>query len=311
MGLPRELRDQICTYIISTTNSLPDITKSTDELTASRVRYTTPSLRAGNLEVLHLPESTAPLLQINKQLRAETLSNMESLARKPLKYSLDLISLNQAIILPTWISVPVDATRVDTLDITVRISGAYDQAKLPQPSEYYLDFWDRDGIIFAMRCQLYAVLERFIRVGPGGETGSATTHRHVTVGCLRFDVQTTPNVVNKRFGVSLDLDHWLTDGAGEDVLYPEFLAGRINGMVGLLLTDVLHGWFSCGKILYEHVDEVVVCRDGVQLMSWDIAEFLRAAMWFPGHEGSKEQFEKYKEDTWRVREERGLKALDY
>ena len=185
MTLPRELRDQICHYIIQLPQQeRPALDQMFDQLTHGRkslkAKNTPPARNALPVKdtVLGLPASlvpnTAPLLRVNRQLHAETLENVKVL--QACVYELDVIVLDEILLLPTWIHVPHFATRLDRVCATFRISGRYDEANdgygdescgIP-PGPYrrwnsYKGFRASDGGGLAMSWQIYSLLERFSR----------------------------------------------------------------------------------------------------------------------------------------------------
>lgn len=74
------------------------------------------------------------------------------------------------------------------------------------------------------------------------------------------------------------------------------------------MSDDNYEWFTYGQILYEHLDEFIVCKDGAEVGRWDVAECLRArevdSPYF-----SQQQMEEYKDEAWKLRKLRGLKVL--
>ena len=69
-----------------------------------------------------------------------------------------------------------------------------------------------------------------------------------------------------------------------------------------------HEWFEYGRILYEHVDEVVILKDGEKLETLDVANMLQAVMG-PKKYLTQQRLDTYREEAWRVREETGSTVL--
>ncbi|KAF3045968.1 hypothetical protein E8E12_009341 [Didymella heteroderae] len=321
LDIPRELRDQVCFYVLLSSSATaqpgasqtPDTNSSFEKLTGSRSIYENPRLRAWSRVVLYDPANSRimppSLLLVNKQLHYETLSNLELIAKHP-NCSMDLIMVDEVVLLPTWTHVPYrHATKFDTVDVTFRISGAYDKKK-KYPFDSYKGFRIGDGAGPAMGWQIYAVLERFIRAGTNAEMRTPDAHLHVTARTIRVDVQTPPGVDPRRFtrrprsGYGRRMQN-----NGADVLDPEFLASYVKGQVGGLLRSASHEWFTYGQILYEHLDEVIVCKDGTEIGRWDVAECLDARQ-VESKYFSREEMEEYKRKAWELRRSRGLKMLD-
>src|SRR5689334_11526060 len=132
MKLPRELRDEIYNLVLTAEIEWPDVTEPFDELIRERLQYKKPRLEAICKVVLYSPGAASSnnlsLLLVNRQMHAETLENLEMIAYHP-SYSLDIIVLDEVLLLPTWLSVPVNTTSIDTVSVTFRISGSYDARK--------------------------------------------------------------------------------------------------------------------------------------------------------------------------------------
>jgi hypothetical protein len=323
MDIPRELRDQICIYAIHTPTAPPDLTQSFEQLVESRVQHRNPTLRAWSDIVLYPTNSqsleSTSLLLVNHQLHSETLSNLALVANPP-TYSLDIILLDEILLLPTWTNLPTSSTHIDTVNVTLRISGSYDpqkqfNRKTKTKGPYarfnrYKGFAGGDGAGPAMSWQIYSVLERFIKAGPRGETESADTNRHFTAKCIRIDVQTPEGIAAEQFGLPVSRRYRGRNKEVEvHVLDPEYLSQFVKDDLNGLLGGYDSEWFSYGKILLEHLDEIVLCKDGVEFMRWDIAERLRDREVGTRYL-SKEGIQKYKEETWKLRKARGLRVLD-
>jgi hypothetical protein len=339
MTLPRELRDQICGYIIQfPQQKRPALDQTFDQLTQGRKSLKRPKDSGpGNNTVLNLPDgpvpNTAHLLRVNRQLHAETLENVKFL--QACVYELDVIILDEILLLPTWIRVPRFATRLDRVCTTFRIAGRYDRANedhgdenrgIP-PGAYrrwnsYKGFRGGDGGGPAMSWQIYSILEGFskycqcerehsadlihlVRMGPAGKDGDANNDRHISIKTLDINVETPP-------GVNPDELRPPRSGgaryyhASDSVLDPRYLADFIAKNIRDLLGSGDATWFMYGKILYEHIDTVIVRQDGEELERFDVAERLKH---FGGYSPSRNlmmSYEGYKTIAWKRRASRGL-----
>ena len=318
MELPRELRDQICNLILIAESERPDITASFDQLTEGRVHYKNPKLDAICKVVLYVPgaapNNNLSLLLVDRQLHLETRENLKVIARRP-SYSLDIVVLDEILLLPTWLHVPVTSTRLDTMDVTFRISGSYNARKefdveMNRNGPYarwgrYKGFQGGDGGPPAMSWQVYAVLERFVKVGPAGDIEGRSVNKHFTVKCMRIDFQTPAGVPHDRLGPPLSGSS--SFGGRKDVrgrvLDPGYLADYVAKDLGCMLRLSDGTWFRCGQILYEHLDELVLYKDGKEFRRWDIAEQLRNLE-------DSSSVKKYRPLAWQKRRERGLKRYD-
>lgn len=315
MKLPLELRNQICISVLATENERPDTTKAFEELISGRVQYETPRLEVGCQVVLYLPEGAInnipSLLLVNRQLHAETMANLDFIAAKRPSYCLDVVVLDEILLLPTWLSVPFITTNLDTVNITFRISGSYDARKefdieMNRRGPYakwahFKGFRSCKGES-AMRFQVCAVLERFVRVGPAGEVENEFEHKHFTAKCMKIDFQTPPDIPLERLGSPISGRGFFGGDKNSRgrVLDPDVLARFVADDLRDMLTVQDGPALNYSEILFEHLDELVLFRDGKEFERWDIAEQLR----------DLEDREWMKEYTWQIRRGRGLKCLD-
>ncbi|KAJ4377593.1 hypothetical protein N0V83_000420 [Neocucurbitaria cava] len=306
MVLPRELRDKICTYVLfSQTNECPDLNQTFEQLLANRTCYDKPRLKSWlDLTMSHPGDTLSNatnLLLVNHQLHAETLENIKRYG-KSITYDLDIILLDEILLLPTWTHVPILTTHLEEVNVTFRISGKYDAAKElpgrkrkdddPAPGPYahfgrWKGFRIGCGAGYAMGWQIYSILERFIRAGPTGNGTAADEHRHIAVKTLNINVETLADIDPARFG--------------------PHLINFLEGNIGSLLYGTNHEWFEYGQILYEHVDEVVVLKDGEELRRFDVAAMLESVVSIDKYL-TQERLDSYKESTWMARRKRDLKA---
>lgn len=327
MTIPRELRDQICTHVIQFQHlARPSLTQTFDELVAHRSILGAPKLGGWCKTVLYHPEdavaNASSLLRVNRQLRAETLENIKRL--KSCVYVLDVIILDEILPLPTWISVPFYTTNVEQINTTFRISGYYDKMKEPHgengdlvsgpyaPFGHYKGFQGGNGAGPAFHWQIYSILERVIKVGPLGELsgkGAENEHRHVTVKTIDINIETPSGIDASRFGAPVSgIFRRRNTDIEDSVLDPKYLADVISRNITDLLVCTNHEWFNYAKVLYEHVDTVVVRLDGEASMRLDVAEWLEWVDGFQEHHLSKVALGEYKAKAWKLRRERGLKV---
>lgn len=312
MDLPRELRDQIWTHVLLTPATPPDLSQSFHALLEGRVK-TSARFRKSLGGVFYSAQPSAhpsvPLLLLNKQLHQETLSTLHHLEQRP-SCHMDLIIADEMALLPTWTRLPFSrTTALDTVDVSFRIAGAYERKKnyegLPR------GFSGGDGGGPWMSFYLHHLLERFVYTGPGREDEVTDANRHVTAKCLRIDVQTPAGIDPSRFGTAqTGFGPWKIGRRPEaDVLGPEWLATFTGRYVSNLLRLTVGGWDKYGNLLFEHLDEVVVCLDGVERERWDVAECLRLRD-TSEYDGQSERLVEGKKAIWKARRERGLKVFD-
>jgi hypothetical protein len=323
--VPRELRDQILEYVIQAhQNEPPALEQTFEELTQRREILSNPRLGSWCHTVLNIPESvtanTTSLLLVNRQLYTETLANIKRLHVHA--YKLDVVILDEILPLLTWLHVPLISTRLDRVDVNFRISGCYDRNKEGRRGRKEEDFsvglYDRYphykgfsigcGAGPAMGWQIYSIFERFIKAGPRGEIENELENCHMVVKTLHVNIETPQDVDPALFGPPRSSHHGrqIPDAS---VLNPRYLARFIEQDIDGLLKSGDSEWFSYGKLLYEHVDVVVMSLDGKESATFDIATKLKYVDGFDDRRMSKEALEEYKSVTWEKRRERGLKVL--
>jgi hypothetical protein len=324
--IPRELRDQILGYVIqSHQNDPPKLDQTFEELTQHRKILLNPSLNSWCNTVLNISESVVAnattLLLVNRQLHAETLASINRLSARVCE--LDIIILDEILPLLTWLHVPILTTSLDNVNVNFRISGSFDTSKERVrkqkknddiPEKPYARYPDYKGFRIgcgagpAMGWQIYSILERFIKVGPVGECSEKQCHRHMTVKTLNINVE-TPRDVDPTLFRSPRISGFSRDESDEgSVLDPSYLADFIANDINALLSGRDPDWFPYGKILYEHVDTVVISLDGKELQRFGVATRLMLVEGFDERYISNEVLAEYKKATWEKRRERGLKV---
>ncbi|CAO2647300.1 Nn.00g082220.m01.CDS01 [Neocucurbitaria sp. VM-36] len=313
MTLPRELRDKICIHaLFAQTSEQPALNQPFEQLLNNRTIYARPRLQSWtNNAHSHLEDTICNATNILLRTSSST-------------YDLDVILLHEIVLLPTWTYVPFLSTRLEEVNATFRISGSYNEKnELPRRKKTeddpplglyvrfgrYKGFRGGDGAGPAVGWQIYSILERFIRVGPTRICTEVDAHRHIVIRTLNINIETPPDVDVARFcHPRSGLGGWYRNTERDndkDTLDPDYLASFIIGNISGLLSGVHHEWFEYGQILYEHVDEVVILKDGEKLETFDVANMLQAVV---GQEKylTQQRLDTYREFAWRVREERGL-----
>jgi hypothetical protein len=326
LNIPRELRDHILHYVIlAQQNEAPPLDQSFTNLVQEREILRNPKLRAWSTTVLYqtatvIPNATS-LLLVNRQIHVEALENIKRLEAR--QYDLDVIILDEILPLPTWLRVPVHTTtNLDAVNVTFRIAGRYDVEKEHGPGGakgpydaygFYKGFQCGDGAGPAMGWQIYGILERFIKAGPVGKLNDEDlhNHRHLTVKTIDINVETPPNADPSTFGSPLSANFMSSDQQSQiSVLDPEHLAYFIAHNMNDLLCGGNKEWFEYGKILYEHVDFIVISCDEEEIRKLNVAVRLKNLGGFEERHVSEKALEEYKADTWAKRKERGLRVLD-
>jgi hypothetical protein len=129
--IPRELRDQICEYVIlAPTREPPGLDQSFEQLIDGYVTYKRlePDITTGAAYRPQAIVSNADnLLLVNQQLRTETAESLKRI--KNITYEFDIIIADEVIPVATWTCIPVLTTKVEQLNATFRISGSYNYSK--------------------------------------------------------------------------------------------------------------------------------------------------------------------------------------
>ncbi|CAI6338148.1 unnamed protein product [Periconia digitata] len=326
MELPQEVRDQICgEVLLSPTAEAPDLGLSYKAMIEGRKSYNWPETSGRDSSrycIRYLPSASTtvatctPLLLVNHQLYAETMANLSATPQSS-TYDLDLIVLDERLLCPTWLRVPVLTNNVDQVNVQLRVAGCH-----PKNVEEYrgIDIGTRslfargDGGPSLMVWCFYAVLVRFLRVGPTGECQSNRKHRSIVLKTLDIDVRTPPNI---------DPSHFVKPGSSRkrsaskdigSVVDPDYLARFLTGYIEYLL-NMDHHAAPYGKIFYILMNEIVLRRDGKVVERINIASRIPKLAYNNGrpyhpYEGSSEKnlndFAEWKARAIEYRKQRGL-----
>ncbi|KAF2798874.1 hypothetical protein K505DRAFT_321589 [Melanomma pulvis-pyrius CBS 109.77] len=318
LSLPREIRDKICTYaILAPRNEPAPLTTSIPDLLLERRHLEHPRLSAwGNLSTVkyrpdNIVASSTPLLLVNHQLYAETISNLR-LIPGARTYDLDIIVLDEILLVPTWLLVPVLDVHVDRLNVTFRIAGRYNHQDRYQEYGRYKGFAIGDGAGPALSWHIYSLLERFFKVGPIGECNEETKDRNVTIKTLEINIETPSDVAPSRFmpPKSGHRRRKSEDDEPDDaVLDPEYFIDFVTRNVRWMLKMDYHS-ANYGKIFYEYMDRIIVRRDGEVELECDLAERFRDLKFTDSFWRNQIQFDRWKEQATKKRRAWGLRVLE-
>ena len=272
--IPQELRDKIIEVVLlSPSNPALEITDD-----VFKWEFDSRDTHGQNLNVTSWTRSTgiayqawstrafvttsAPLLLLNRRFHAETTACLQRLrpAQKH-AYDLDVVLVNEVRLLPTWTRVPALAARVDCVRATFRIAGS---AAAPTFEGHYEGFRGGDGGGPALAWVVYGLLERFLRVGPAlGPRADVREDRNLSIRRLVIDVETPPGVDTARFGpaVTSSIRRPKNTNWAEHLLDPQYLFEFVVDQMRMLLAMSYHS-AGYGGLLYEHVGEIVITKDG-------------------------------------------------
>ncbi|KAI4949498.1 hypothetical protein J4E91_005237 [Alternaria rosae] len=306
MSLPRELRDQICEYVILSPARQPRaLNQTTEEMLDGYVTYKFPQLFVGpgaSYRPQAIVSNATKLLLVNQQLRTETMEMLEQL--RSTVYDLDIAMTDNGILAATWINVPVLSTKIEQLNVTFRLCVTNDGERLkseigdmsgapanPGPEDFFglppeQLVWD-----------FYGIFQRFTRVGPLGERENDNENRQISIKTISINVETpSPDLVQ------LGLIH-MSDQADNAMSFTSrYFLECLNWTVRQQLKG---NWEYIQNItLLEHVDDIVLYHDGNEIHRWDVAAWLAK---YPEEEMIKWRPDGKKE-AWRKRKQRGLKV---
>ncbi|KAF2269520.1 hypothetical protein CC78DRAFT_281919 [Lojkania enalia] len=277
MTLPRELRDTICAYVIlDKKNDPPPLDRTFEQMLEGRESFEAPKLRAWSSPTLikYRPDNfvatSTPLMLVNKQLHAETKSNL-GIMRDAYSYEVDIVVLDEIILIPTWLRVPVLTPHVETVKATFRISGSYmpgKQAYQGYPS--YKGFQSSNGAGAAMAWEVYSVLERFFRVGPLGSVRNSYGRRNIGIKTLDINFETPPGIEPWRFVRPRSQRSYFHLDVEGSTLSPDELRYFVDTNIMSMLS-LGHRSDGYGNMFYEHLDEIVIRKDGEECTRYDIA----------------------------------------
>ena len=161
--LPREIRDIIISLVV-TTPALPPVDATVESL-RSQLRDIKYQCWFGDNGVKYLVQmgsyrpNSAALLLTNHQLHDE----VEYLLQKAsVQYVLDVMLINERELWPTWTSIPILATQIDTVEVNFRI--------ISQGQKGWSGFSSGSGGTPRIMWSFYSLLERFLKVGSSGFT---------------------------------------------------------------------------------------------------------------------------------------------
>ncbi|KAK3080122.1 hypothetical protein LTS18_003065 [Coniosporium uncinatum] len=334
LGLPREIRDEIITFVLCSQKEPPEYQGDTssvdgfDNTGAEYADFRCQSWSTGGL-LRHSTDSNtytinaSGLLLVNRQLRAETLK----VASKSLNYSLDMFLLNEIQLLPTWTCIPLLSQQAASVTATLRYQG--------HPSGRRSGF--RGGCCGPppLVWSFYILLERFVKVGPIGpmkvekvknrKVFRKAVDRNICIKTLHIDIRTPHD-----FPENCELDPWPpTDESRERkrraryhdapvnpgkywVMHPEEVLGFLQSYLSTLLSMCYHT-AEFGALMYERVGTIEMSLDGEMREVWNLEEMLAA---FPA-EGPYQSFQKGRQahfPTWRretldMRQKSGLPVI--
>jgi len=281
LRLPQELRDLIIEFVVTSRGTAPtkiDTLRPTEEhddlnyvsrISGRGVFYSTQRHRT----------SPVALLLVNHQIHDETKGTLKRLSSSNgNKYTLDVILLNEALLFPSWTSVPPLHQNVDTLSVTFRIFGFGGSA--------FNDFMDLDGSTGPAVWRFYSLLERFLRCG-ATRSRSPNEDREFHLQILDLNVEMPADIDKSRIAPADltpdNLPKYRRDHSPHDmVMHPATLAKFIYIWVQgiLMLSDPIYA--SPGtpipkyaKLFFDRVGKIRISVDGKRKFEIDVKGMVR------------------------------------
>ncbi|KAF2498236.1 hypothetical protein BU16DRAFT_615311 [Lophium mytilinum] len=332
LSIPQELRDNIIELVLSSARLAPPTISSAE---TTRCTPAT-SGESGSpdsgfmswpygpshvwLEKSVYRSNSYPLSLTNHQLADETAAALRRLSLLSLRYELDVMIANERDLLPTWLSVPVLATKLDVVNVTFRAMGLEDEHKRSA--------WKSGctGPPVIMWC-FYYLLEHVLKRGPVGQT-SSSRDREVSIKVLDLDFvgnndyptgEGTRDELRDPYSNYFKYAH--SAGPHETKktksLRPEWLADYLDADIWNLLS-MGSSTADYGKILHERIVTIRFRVNGKIKGSLDIAHILHGLNpETPNHTFGRLPHNerlpalwKWKEETTRKRMELGFPGVD-
>jgi hypothetical protein len=303
-----ELRHKILEHVILSPQPAPH--SSTISLTDRQPNRTIPHKAwMGTSHVLYNPQnltSLLPILLVNKQLHAETLSAISRLP-STLKHSyiLDIIFYQENYLLPTWLFLPSLTTTVHKIHANIRY------IELADPNAYNTAFNGGDGSPPRLYWMFYSLMETILLSNIIGKKTQLVSVKHVVI-----DIETpedTPTMTNLRSQYEDEKRQARLEGRSvtmrpPKVYQPRKVVQAVRGGI-IRLLHMFRDAKELGKILYECLDVFTVLVDGKQHREWKMGEILRemdGGSYGRGEEDDREEFRIWKEGVIERRRLRGL-----
>ncbi|KAI1759611.1 hypothetical protein GGR53DRAFT_513049 [Hypoxylon sp. FL1150] len=321
--LPRELRDQIYTFVCLAVRDQPHPSTCRKEDRRVSKQSTSAAPIARNRVWFERRPIENPLLSmmlVNRQIYQEAQGILWRMGDLP-NCVLDVVFLKDEALWPTWLSVPKLRRNLGTVYTQFRIFHAPDHLRVDDGGDLYgSESPGPPPIVWV----LYHLLANFLRNGPIATADTNDSSGGFTVGTLILDflpasekgilplaslIQYFKEVDD--ISASADSDHdWKPSTFDESLLAAEYLAHFVRALL-LRLLNLGSLNIKYGRILYENVGDIEIWVDGHFKWCLDIPKLFSNVSFDHGmsttHMLENEQrFKHWKEATLRRRENVGL-----
>lgn len=326
LSIPRELRDQILLFVVTTARVPPKDASHPEE--RNDPEGIIPTKEFGVLYEKRCQNRTEriPTLLVNRQLHEETL---DVIARIPEKhsYKLDVMLVNEKQLWPTWLALPDLTSRVDKVDVTFRISPAKRHPRNRHHDDHGFRFgdgwpnqiaWCFYGLLmsFVDEESLFIEGQKISDMGVADESNQKSTQSHVSIQSLNLNFSTTYAYTSESsrksqiYDDSGDIPILPEDDTICNVINPNYLLLYVTDYIERLLSMDYHTAYW-GGILYERLGSIRLSLDGKLHKEIDIAERFERIR-FNNSFGKSLQvhrearFDQWKSDARKMRERLGL-----
>lgn len=258
LGLPLEIRDYIYTADLDPPNSI--MPPSSPLEAGERKRGANRRLPCGgyfencNMYSLQpLSKCRSALLLANHQIHAEFTAVIERQKRLgKLCYKLDCMIVDQELIYPTWLSVSALSSRLNRVEVDIRIVGTGDKSKR---SKWHHGHEGPSPLVWS----LFALINRFLTRGPDFLAPISPQEQQIRIGELAINVISPLPVCLNGFATNDESDY---DDAKE-------VLARMNAHMFLLINKIsLTEWE--GQIMYDRVEVIRFRLNGIDQMIYEL-----------------------------------------
>ncbi|KAJ4354645.1 uncharacterized protein N0V89_006382 [Didymosphaeria variabile] len=321
LSIPRELRDEIITLIL--TSRRPSLQTAAEFETQNRMPLGSDTSGFSDDSGLYLEERSAytsnagGLLLASKQLRSET---QDALERLDLAHELEVKLVNERFLAPTWSLIPTQTRHFKRVRAVVQSIGAWQ--KPASPSKFKMrDPWASGcGGPLAYVWQFYSTLRHFLTYGVDVPRPTAIPDL-ISVDNLELDFidPEDTDLLPPEGNQNIRLARCRPSGPGfprePQLLRPEWLAWDLAGEMGTMFR------MSSGRAPYAHmlhgrIGHMVFKVNGTIIAEIDVGQVL-ADVKFSGSFGSgssddlAEKWTNWKEEAQELRKKRGLKTVEF
>ncbi|KAK8242989.1 hypothetical protein IWZ00DRAFT_490945 [Phyllosticta capitalensis] len=277
MQLPRELRDHVWEFCLTSPSRLPELIDPNDYIRGTSMNDDTVSYPTPNISIVGVK-----LLQVNRAVNAEVRATIRRLyAQNFINSKLNILIRNEKFFRLDWLLLPVNSLHFDTLEVDFRFTGQPSwhgtNDLLPHvPDQSFFQVFHPEANPKILYC-LATILRRFLKWGPGfqGPVEPADLPRKRSVRRLSLNV-ISPSVPPDRFRKRCDLtiprrlrntrEAWKAYYTG--MVHPKAVMLEFEMLIWRAL--IAPRKMSCTSYVYDCVETIDLRLDGQVLKTWSI-----------------------------------------